>query len=192
MTFQLMQQWMSPMWIARVGGAATEGPMEVTRADIQGQFDFEINFDSRDLDVEFVQKKLELIATMVAPLDTSAVLDRATLVEWAMRAIDAQLAEQTVRPQEAATQDEIEDEKRNMAMILSGVEPEMREGQNHALRLQVMEETLKLNPEIEQYVAESEPTQQMLAARAQHHQHMLEQEQNKMIGRVGAKPGLAS
>ncbi|SVD96765.1 uncharacterized protein METZ01_LOCUS449619, partial [marine metagenome] len=83
----------------------------------------------------------------------------------------------------------VKDEQANFAAIAAGVEPPMlEEGQNHGLRLQVLGEIAQKNPRAVERL--SDDAKSIWQARIQHLNHMVQQEQNKQIGRKGAAPAL--
>jgi hypothetical protein len=107
-----------------------------------------------------------------------------------MRLIDPILASQVVRTEREASNSEIEDETSQVAKISAGVEPEMKEGQNYALRLQVLETTLRKNPRLLQRYEAEEDFRAMVDARIKHFRFQLQQQENAQIGRLGSMPAL--
>jgi hypothetical protein len=194
-TFQLSQQFREPAELARILGVDT--PEQATihdgAVDIRGQFDIELAADARDLDPEMLKLKMETMNTTILPADVTGVVERAGWTRWQMYALDAAMADELVQPVEKVTQQEINDEKQNLALIWSGQEPTMKEsGENAQLRLQVIQQQLQANPQWAQRYQQAEGNQdlfrQLLDARVQHFQHILEQRQNAQIGRLGVAP----
>jgi hypothetical protein len=167
-------------------------PFQVSREAIQGKFDLTAEFDVRDLDNEFLGKKLDYIAKLAVPLDVAGVIDRASLVKFVMSAVDPSLAAQVVRSTEAATAAEAEDEQLAYTKIAAGTEPPLpQEGINAQLRLQVLQGIVQANPAVQQRYGQDEIFRKMMDARMQALQFQLQQIQNAQIGRVGAAPALA-
>lgn len=189
-SFQLMQQYMSDVEVSRVVGVMRR-PFQVSRAEIQGKYDLAIEFDVRDLDTEFLAKKLDMIGKMVVPLDTAGVLDRAELVSLVMGAIDPQIAERVVRDYQAVTAGEVEDEQVQFAKLSAGVEPVMKEGgQNAQLRMQVLQNIIQSNPDIQGRLGQDKVFASLVENRMKHFQFQLQQQQNAQIGRIGVAPAL--
>lgn len=153
-------------------------------------FDVMLDFNASDLNMDFVLKKLDVIQKGVLTMDTMGVVDRAGLVEWAMRSIDPTLAARVVKSADAASNAEIEDEKMQLTQLIAGVEPEMKEGQNAALRLQVLQNTIQRNPQLMQRYQGDEQFRAMVEARVKHFNFQLQQRENAQIGRLGAMPAL--
>jgi len=191
MVLQLCQQYVSDEFLARITGAKEGLPIIRSRAEIQGKFDLCISFDSKDLDMEYVVKKAELIGKYILPIDTLSTVQRDKLVARLFAGIDPSLAEATLQPVQNANMKEALDEQVNFAKIASGVEPPMlEEGQNHQLRLQTLQQIAQANPDAIERLQED--SKQILQARFEHLQHMVEQQTtNKQYGRMGAVPALS-
>lgn len=183
-TVQLAQQYLPEFVIERVTGGKRI-PFRISRADIQGEFDISFSYDPRNMDMELAQQKLKLVTEILA-LDSFGITDRAKLVSKAMGWIDPQLAEELVGDPAAAAQDEVEDEKKNFALIMAGVEPPMKEsGQNHKLRLDTIQALMQQNPIAAQEMESREDRAALLENRVKHLQFMVQQQQNAQTGRVG-------
>ena len=185
----LDQQYMDPMQVSRVIGSGPL-PFQITREEIQGQYDVALMFDVRTMDAEFVKKRWEAIEKAFS-LDRTGVLNDVAVTRWILASIDPNLADIAVPDVQAATADEIEEEKAAVAMMASGVEPTMKEGgQNFRVRLQTMMQTIQVNPELMALYQQGGSFAKMVEARRQHFEFQLEQQQNAVIGRVGAAPAL--
>lgn len=189
--FALMQQYLTDMEILRVAGSLP-APFQVSREQIQGKFDLVAEFDVRDLDNEFLGKKLDYIAKLAVPLDVAGVIDRAGLVKFIMGAVDPSLAQQVVREAEVATAAEAEDEQLAYTKIAAGTEPPLpQQGVNAQLRMQVLQGIVQANPQVQQRYGADEIFRTMIDARMKALQFQMQQVQNAQIGRVGAAPALA-
>ncbi|MDR1280292.1 MAG: hypothetical protein LBK99_05675, partial [Opitutaceae bacterium] len=121
--------------------------------------------------------------------DSLSVVERDKLVRWFLSSLSPSLASRITRDVESAEQDEIDEEESNFTKIAAGIEPVMREdGQNFALRLQVLEGIVERNPEAFSGMAPN--SQRIFEARVQHLRGQVEQMQNAIIGRTMAKPAL--
>jgi hypothetical protein len=186
---QLAQQYMTQEEIARVTGNAT--PITEGAADIRGKFDITAEFDARILDNEALGAKMDFIAKVLVPLDSFGVIDRANLVKYLMASVDQNLANLLVQDIGQATQAEIEDEQGAFAKIAAGTEPPLKEGgQNAQVRLQTLQQIIQSNPAVQQRYQQDEIFRRMIDARAQAFNFQLQQQQNAVIGRVGAQPAL--
>lgn len=202
--WQLCQQYLDRQKVARIAGGeqGQDGRLERPVAgeplardvqEIREDFDTYLYFDAREADPELLKMKMEVVNQTVLPADAGGVVDRAKYTRWQMHAVDAELAEETLQPVESMMQTEVEDEQLQLAKIWAGIEPPFKEGgQNAQLRLQTIANTVQANPQWQQRMApDQDPIfRQLIEARAKHFQHVLDQEQNKTIGRVGVAPVL--
>jgi len=187
--FALAQQYMTPEEVQRVSGNAL--PFNASPADIRGRYDLTAEFDARLLDAEQLGAKLDYLAKVLVPLDSMGVIDRAGLVKYMFQAVDPNLSGILVRDIGAATQAEIEDEQGAFAKIAAGTEPPLKEGgQNAQVRLETLQKIIQSNPAVQQRYQQDEIFKRMIDARAQAFQFQLQQQQNAVIGRVGAQPAL--
>ena len=199
-TWQLCQQFLDPNLVRKLVGEDGQqaqqpggnGHEPVTPEEIRGQFDVSLVVDVRDLDPELQAMKLKMVNEMILPGDVGGVIDRARYTRRLMYMIDPELADEVVQDIGSVQQREVEDEQVQMTKLIAGIEAPMKgEGQNAQLRKQVMEQTIQANPELMQrYNQPDGMFRKLVDARAQHFQHMLDQEQNKQIGRIGVRPVL--
>ena len=188
MMLQLCQQYMADEQVARITGMRGV-VMPRSRREIQGQFDLTLHCDVESWNPEVRMKKAELISQFVLPADTEGIVPRDELVVWFIEQIDPVLAERWNRPVQMVRLEELNDEATKLAQMRAGHEPPFElEGVNHALRLRFIEETVKKNPQmIEDW---PEASKAMLDQRVKMLAHQVQQQQNAMIGRTGAKPAL--
>jgi hypothetical protein len=185
----LAQQYLTPEEVARVAG--NQLPFTAPASDIRGRYDITAEFDARLLDAEALGAKLDYLAKVLVPLDSMGVIDRAGLVKYMFQAVDPNLSGILVRDIGQATQAEVEDEPGCFAKIAAGTEPPLKEGgQNAQIRLQTLQQIIQSNPAVQQRYQQDEIFKKMIDARAQAFQFQLQQQQNAVIGRVGAQPAL--
>jgi len=184
---QLCQQYMSDADLARVLNDRNL-PMIRSNEEIQGAFDLILSFDSRDMDMEWLKKKLEIYKELIS-MDVNATLRKDKLVAWIAKDVDPWMAEDVVESLETSSAREIDDEQMSFAKIAAGVEPPMMEnGQNFNLRLQWLQRQVQANPDSVRLMPAV--SQEILKKRIEHFQFMVQQQQNAMIGRLGAAPVL--
>ena len=182
---QLCQQYLTDEELQRITGANGLAVAR-TREEIQGQFDLDMSFSTIGLDFEMLVKMAEVIGRYILPMDSLNTVQRDQLVRWLFNALNPNLAESVWRPAQSANADEQKDESINFARIVAGDEPPMQaEGQNFALRLQVLQDIVNKNPEVQKKLTPI--SAQMLEARMEHLANQVEQAENAKIGaRVGA------
>jgi len=186
MAVQLCQQYMTDEEIMRiVGGNGL--PLARSVEEIQGQFDMYLSYDARDMDLEYLQKKADLFMTYVRSLDQRATVQYDKVVKRIFESLDPNWAEEALIEPQQADERERNEEKGNLAMILNGIRPDRPEqGQNHRLRLQVLEEELQARMQNPQAFDPLSPAaQQLLQEQVEFRQFQVQQEENAQTGRRG-------
>jgi hypothetical protein len=185
--FQLCLQFLPPeKWQQISGNPNLQLPIG-SRDFIQNNMMLILEFDARDLNMEFLQQKLELINTMIVPSDAAGVIDRAGLTNYAMRSLDP-AGGRLIRPQGQATQQEITEEQGALGQLVAGVSPPIPGGSaNPNLRLQVIQSTLQA-PDFQQFIKANPIAQQRLQDRIKSFQFAIQQQQNAQVGRIGVQP----
>ena len=185
---QLAQYYLDDETIALATGTANSGAPK-TKDAIAGAFDFTMGLHVGELNLDFYIKVMEAFSKMIVPMDRDASIVYSKAVQYFSRAIDPYLAAATLRPIEAATEAEIEDEKAKLAQIAVGVEPVIREkGENNQLRLDTINDVLAKNPYLAAAISQRPDSRAMLQTRIQGHQFQITQRENAQIGRIGTSP----
>jgi hypothetical protein len=181
----LCQQYMDPMVMARVLSVWTRE--ELQQVDLSAEFTLTLTFDVRNLNMEFLKEKIALLQ-QVAGLDSNGVIDM-TLVGDLLHAVDPYWGKHHVRDVGAVTEQERHDEIQNLVAMSAGIEPELKDkGQNHALRLQVLQETMQRAPKLMEQYNGDDNFKKLLDTRMQSLQFVAEQNKRGRMGAVGAKP----
>lgn len=185
----LMQRFMDPVEIERVTGQPAE---EFTKEMIRGRYDLTVEVDARDMDLDFLVKKMEIVGKYVLPADQAGTFDVAGIAKEVLGAVDSRWAQRYVRDSGAVSMQEIEEEQTALVKMANGIEVPLRErGVNAKLRLQVIEQTLSTSPKLQEALTEPDGLfAKLLENHKKNLQHMIDQEQNKMIGRTGTAPVL--
>jgi hypothetical protein len=178
----LTLQYVGPEEIQRVTASQTVLPQ-----DIQ-DFDVMLKFDVRELSTDLVTEKLKAISTLVLPLDTAGVIDRAKLISVALRAIDPNLASELVMQQGPASQKMFNETNDELALISLGNPPQLRENDpTAAMRLQFSQQVLQSNPKYQQQLQQDQLFQANLQKYIENLQFSVQQQQNAVTGRLGVQ-----
>ncbi|NBW14970.1 MAG: hypothetical protein EBR82_43915, partial [Caulobacteraceae bacterium] len=190
---KLAQQYTEPMMIGQVTGMIPK-PQEITPENIAGGFRLMLTFDPRFMTSDWVFGILERIEKYMLPMDRNAVLNPDAILRWAMSGIDPTLGDLAVRDSQQAAQSEIEDEMKNLALMVTGQNPPMiPRGQNYAARLQVLQQAFQQNPGFYQQLLQARPDfQQLVQQRMEFLQQQIQQDQNRVIGVYGTTPSPTS
>lgn len=188
MTVQLIQQYTPDLEGRRITG--TDEYVSATREEIQGQFDIEVEWDVRDLSLDWVEQKLKFYTDLLIPLDNRGIIDRSAIIQTAAESIDPVAAQRFVRTGQQADRIETEEENAALSTIFSGGLPQFIVGVNHELRAQIMQDDLKESP-VRQNIMRAQPD---IAAvwenRLQKHLMQIQQEANKQAGIEGGSDPL--
>ena len=180
--FSLCLQYMPEEEIIRITGA----PLKQGMQDIHSEYDFNVRFDVRDTDPEFVMEKLKSIVTTVVPLDSGGVIDRNKLVKLIMEAISPDAARELIIDQTTASQKLYKDVVNDVGMMMLGNEAQYVENDPSApTKMQYLQEILQKNPKAQQAAQSDQIFQILLQNYSKNLQMSIEQQKNKEIGRIG-------
>ena len=178
----LTLQYIGPAEIQRITASATPLPQEVQ------DFDVMLKFDIRELSTDLVTEKLKAISTLVLPLDTAGVIDRAKLISVALRAIDPTLASELVMAQGPAAQKMFNETNDEIALMSLGNPPQLRENDPTApMRLQFSQQVLQSNPKYQAQLQQDPLFQANLQKYIENLQFSVQQQQNAITGRLGVQ-----
>jgi hypothetical protein len=178
----LTLQYIGPAEIQRITASATPLPQDVQ------DFDVMLKFDVREMSTDLVTEKLKAISTLVLPLDTAGVIDRAKLISVALRAIDPNLASELVMQQGPAAQKMFNETNDEIALMSLGNPPQLRENDPTApMRLQFSQQVLQSNPKYQAQLQQDPLFQANLQKYIENLQFSVQQQQNAVTGRLGVQ-----
>ncbi len=178
-----------PGILAATGGRSAGPAMEAVRRDeIRGSYDFSISFDTRNLVMEWVEMRGKLYAAALA-IDTMGAVPRVPILRAFLGSIEPRLAGIVMGEEEASNQ-QIERTSADIASIISGQEPPVTPGQNHALALEYTTKVVQQSPLLQQYL-QNDQVRAVMENYVKQHEMQVKQEQNKQIGRTGGRPVLS-
>jgi hypothetical protein len=181
-TLALVLQYMGPEEIMRVTGSQVQIPENVQ------EFDCILKFDVRELSTDLVTEKLKAISSLVLPLDTVGVIDRAKLISVALRTIDPTLASELVMQTGPASQKMFKETNDEVALMSLGNPPALRENDpTAAMRLQFTQQVLQSNPKYQAQLQQDPLFQANLQKYLENLQFSVQQQQNAVTGRLGVQ-----
>jgi hypothetical protein len=186
--FQLCQQFLTDEDFQRISGGREGFPKSA--ADIAGQFDFQLVFDARDLDMEFTFKKLDAISKLAVPLDKGGVIDYAKLAALAVASIDSSMAGVVISESAGAARKVFEDVNKSIALMALGNEAEYVENDPTApMKLQFAQQIVGANPKYQQGLQQDERFRELMENFTKNlNQSAVQMGQNVVTGRTGVKP----
>lgn len=181
----LSLQYMDGAEIERVAGT----PIVISPNDICHAYDFNVAYNVRELDTDYVMEKLKAISSFVVPMDSGGVIDRNKLTARFVEAISPEAAKDILLDQASASQRMYEQVQNDIAKMMAGMEPQYVENDPAAKsKLQFAQDVMQKNPKAQQ-AAQSDPQfQALLKNYFQNLQMSVSQQENKTIGRIGVTP----
>ena len=185
MTFSLMLQYMEPAEIEGITGK----PLPQNISSISNMFDFQVKYDVRELDTNFVIEKLKAITQFVLPLDAGGVIDKNKLVKAAIEAIDPDKAKELIINTGTASQMLYKDIQSDIGLMMLGNEANYVENDPSApTKLQYLQDIMGKNPKAQQSMQSDPHFRALLENYMKNLQMSVMQQQNKQIGRTGVTP----
>lgn len=184
LTLQLCQQYMDPIAGARIAGMAV--PLNASREDIQGEWLMDLSYDVRELDLDYLQKKFDLLAKMLA-FDSGGNVKRVELMRYVFSAADPVLAERLIMDDSGAQDAAYQDEKTVITTQLSNQRVTGRLD-NPQSRLMAHQEWVE-DEDSMNILRSSQKVAMLEILRVEALEHNLEQATtNKQTGMTGEKP----
>ena len=185
MTFSLMLQYMESAEIEQVTGNALPQNM----SSVSNMYDFQVKYDVRELDTNFVIEKLKAITQFVLPLDGGGVIDKNKLVKAAIEAIDPDKAKELIINQTSASQQMYKDIQSDIGLMMLGNEANYVENDPAApTKLQYLQDIMGKNPKAQQMMQGDPYFRSLVENFMKNLQMSAMQQQNKQIGRTGVTP----
>ena len=153
------------------------------------QYDFQIKYDVREIDTDFVMQKLQAIMQFVMPLDSAGVIDKSKLVRAAIEAIDPDKAKDLIVEQASASQLLYKDIQSDIGLMMLGNEANYVENDPTAqTKLQYLQDIMSKNPKAQQQMQGDQHFRALMENYIKNLQMSVSQQQNKQIGRTGVTP----
>jgi len=185
MIFSLMLQYMEPTEIE----AITNKPIPQNLSSISNQYDFQLKYDVREMDTDFVMEKLKAVMQFVMPLDSAGVIDKSKLVRAAIEAIDPDKAKDLILETTSASQMLYKDIQSDIGLMMLGNEAQYVENDPAAqTKLQYLQDIMQKNPKAQQTMQQDPHFRALLDNYVKNLQMSVSQQQNKQIGRTGVTP----
>lgn len=182
--WRLALKFTSDQEYERITGGPKPQSMEARKGE-----DLVLHFDVRDLDMGHLKEVYAAVKELTL-VDTGGVIDRNKLVSVIMRKIDSSMAREVVTPAQGASQQLYRKVQTDLVMMMAGLEPEFREDDNPTAgkELEFAERIVQGSPKMQQAL-KSDPDFQEKAGRwMESRKFNLQQQENKVIGRIGVAP----
>ena len=181
----LTLQYMDGAEIERVVGM----PIVLQPQELSSMYDFNVSYNVRELDTDYVLEKLKAISTFVVPMDAGGVIDRNKLTARFVEAISPEAAKDILLDQASASQRMYADVQTDIAKMMAGMEPQYVENDPAAQsKLQFVQDIIQKNPKAQAAAQQDQQFQMLFQNYTKNLQMSVQQQQNKSIGRIGVTP----
>ena len=181
----LTLQYMDGAEIERVVGL----PIVLQPQELSSMYDFNVSYNVRELDTDYVLEKLKAISTFVVPMDAGGVIDRNKLTARFVEAISPEAAKDILLDQASASQRMYADVQTDIAKMMAGMEPQYVENDPAAQsKLQFVQDIIQKNPKAQAAAQQDQQFQMLFQNYTKNLQMSVQQQQNKSIGRIGVTP----
>jgi hypothetical protein len=185
MAFSMMLQYLDPAEIEQI----TNSPMPQNISSVSNQYDFQVKYDVRELDTDFVMEKLKAVMQFVVPLDSGGVIDKNKLVRAAIEAIDPDKAKDLILQTASASQMLYKEIQSDIGLMMLGNEANYVENDPAApTKLQYLQDIIGKNPKAQQSMQGDQHFRALMENYIKNLQMSASQQQNKQIGRTGVTP----
>tara|TARA_R110000868_G_scaffold27541_2_gene104362 strand:+ start:376 stop:2514 length:2139 start_codon:yes stop_codon:yes gene_type:complete len=184
----LNPELLSPEERERITGVPLAG--DVAKPSIMRKFDFQVAFDVRDMDLDWIEKKLAAIAKLVVPLDRGGTIDFSKLVTTIMRSIDPQIARDLLADKAGASEKLFKGVEDDVAkMRLGNQRPPVENDPTAPQKLQFAQGIIGANPEYQSALSDKDGRfYKLMENYVKNLEQSIAQQENKQIGRTGVKP----
>lgn len=181
----LTLQYMDGAEIERVVGM----PIVMQPQELSAMYDFNVSYNVRELDTDYVLEKLKAISSFVIPMDAGGIIDRNKLTARFVEAISPEAAKDIVLDQASASQRMYADVQTDIAKMMAGMEPQYVENDPAAQsKLQFVQDIIQKNPKAQMASQQDQQFQMLFQNYVKNLQMSVSQQQNKSIGRIGVTP----
>jgi len=183
--WKLWQQYGDEKTEFRVIGLQSAPPQVIEKGDPREDFDFYLSFDSLSGDAEAMENKIKVMAQIAQTFDRDGQTDYSKLFPILMQAVDANIAEQVIRPAAAGQQQVIDQVQEDLTKIAAGFNVNAKPQTPPQLAQQVLQNYAQA-PDVQQRYATDKDFKGRIDAYGKQIQFAMEQQKNAQIGRIGA------
>lgn len=179
----LDQRYMDPLFVSRVIGSG-EQPFSVSRAEIAGQFDVNLKFDVRMLDIEYVKARWNVVREAMAN-DRSGVMRDPVFTKWVVSSIDSGLADLGFDDPQAAVDKDVKELHELLSNAMNGFYGKPKNGGNAQALLTEIDNQLATNARMYAAMQEDPAFAEYVQALRDKYSFDLQQFDNAETGRSG-------
>ena len=180
--FALCAQYLSPEEIAAITGGF-QIPQNLSA--IHNEFDINIRFDVKDMNPDYIDKKIQFLQ-VISQMDAGGAIDKNALTRMMLQAVAPEVANQLIVNQAQASQQMYKDVQSDIANMLLGNEAIYSENDPAAqTKMQFVQDIMSKNPKAQAALQQDENFKALFENYVKNIQMSLMQQQNAQIGRLG-------
>ena len=180
--FALCAQFLSPEEIAAITGGF-QIPQNLSA--IHNEFDINIRFDVKDMNPDYIDKKIQFLQ-VISQMDAGGAIDKNALTRMMLQAVAPEVANQLIVNQAQASQQMYKDVQSDIANMLLGNEAIYSENDPAAqTKMQFVQDIMSKNPKAQAALQQDENFKALFENYVKNIQMSLMQQQNAQIGRLG-------
>jgi hypothetical protein len=141
--FKLIQQFTPE----RIRATAVNGQpidLDLSRADIQGQFSLQLEFDVGVLDPKTVESRMKMLQQYVSAMDREGLMKTEPLLRLMTMMINPTWSKLLVNDSKKAQMEDADDITGILSDALNGIEKPYIKGKNHAMRAQLLQQLIEM------------------------------------------------
>jgi hypothetical protein len=160
---------------------------------IQRGAGWHLKFDVRDLNTDWMLAKLKAFAEFVLPADAAGTIDRAKFVQVCAAWVDPSIARAVISDATTASQQLFSRVQQDFALMALGndVVPEDSSDPTAPRQLEYGRQIMQANPKYQQQMRQDPRFAELVQKWSKNKEFALQQQQNKVIGRIGVQPAEA-
>ena len=184
--WKLFKKYGNEVTYYRVTGIQNDQATEFQRGPEDEDFWFEFRYDVRDSDSEFSLDKIEKLMQFAAAMDRTGAVDWTEFLQVAFEAVDPNLANRVLRPADVGTEKVIEDVQDDCKSLYSGISVNVKPNTPPQIAMQTLQNWAQ-SPDVTARYQQDEAFKGRVDAYTKQVQMLQMQQQNQVIGRLGAQ-----
>lgn len=185
--WKLYQQFGDDKTYFRVVGVQNN-PTLMEKGDPNDDYDFTLSYDVLSQDFEQMKEKLMTIAQIIQTSDKYGQIDYSAWLQIMISMVDTSVASQIIKPQDAATKQNVNEMHDVLTQTFAGVEKDVPMGIPPQLAMQTIQNWSQAPDVAQRLQNPNDPMTQRVQRLVKQLQMQMMQSQNAEIGKLGTTP----
>lgn len=183
--WNLFKKYGNEVTYYRVTGVQSDEATKFERGPEDEDFFFEFRYSIKDADSDYSLEKIQKMMELAASMDRTGAVDWTEFLQVAFEAVDPNIASRVLRPADVGTEKVIEDVQNDLTKIFSGVAVNLKPNTPPQIAMQTLQNWAQSSDVVARYQADEAFKGRVDAYQGQI-QQALNQQQNAVVGRLGA------